>query len=360
MKVLVLVADYPNNQGGVPLMYVHTRNIEYVKNGIDVTVLNFRAQEPYVYEGIRVINLPTYESTINENEYETLILHAANIRNHYRFLKKYEKNFNKMFFFYHGHEVLRINDAYSKPYDYVKKSWGKYLFQNIYDTYKLSIWRRYLPRVKQKSEFIFVSNWMKDNFFKYTKIKEHELDAQMHVTYNSVGRVFEENRFNDRSFKEYDFITIRSVLDGSKYCIDLVNQWAKNTPKAKFLVIGKGVFFEHHKRADNIDLINTTFNHSQIMEYLDKARFALMPTRTDAQGLMMCEMAAYGIPVITSNINVCHEVFDGFKNVYWVENQFENKLDRFLDIKSECMKDDRYYLKNTVKNEIDIILGERE
>ena len=40
-----------------------------------------------------------------------------------------------------------------------------------------------------------------------------------------------------------------------------------------------------------------------------------MPTRTDAQGLMMCEMATYGMPVITTDIPVCHEVLDSFENV---------------------------------------------
>ena len=39
-KILVAVEDYPNNSGGVALMYVHTRNKAYMAEGIDVTVLN--------------------------------------------------------------------------------------------------------------------------------------------------------------------------------------------------------------------------------------------------------------------------------------------------------------------------------
>ena len=39
-SVLVLAGTYPDNEGHVGLMYVHTRNIYYVKNGLDVTVLN--------------------------------------------------------------------------------------------------------------------------------------------------------------------------------------------------------------------------------------------------------------------------------------------------------------------------------
>ena len=44
-RVLVAVEDYPNNSGGVALMYVHTRNAAYSQSGIDVTVLNFRIKE---------------------------------------------------------------------------------------------------------------------------------------------------------------------------------------------------------------------------------------------------------------------------------------------------------------------------
>ena len=40
-KILVLVQDYPNNNGGVALMYVHVRNKYYIQHNIDVTVLNF-------------------------------------------------------------------------------------------------------------------------------------------------------------------------------------------------------------------------------------------------------------------------------------------------------------------------------
>lgn len=81
-------------------MYVHTRNVYYANHGIDVTVLNFSAVESYEYENIRVITLADYESS--SEQYDILVAHAPNLRNHYRFLK--------------------ITDTYSRPYPYVKKS----------------------------------------------------------------------------------------------------------------------------------------------------------------------------------------------------------------------------------------------
>lgn len=49
-KILVLVQDYPNNNGGVALMYVHVRNKYYIQHNIDVTVLNFSSVDDYVID----------------------------------------------------------------------------------------------------------------------------------------------------------------------------------------------------------------------------------------------------------------------------------------------------------------------
>lgn len=114
--------------------------------------------------------------------------------------------------------------------------------QDLYDTFKLFIWRKYLPKVKDKSYFIFVSKWMKDEFLKWTKIDESMLLGRSSITYNSIGIDFEKNQYDENQEKEFDFCTIRGNLDGSKYSIDIVNRLALNTPNKKFVVVGKGDF----------------------------------------------------------------------------------------------------------------------
>ena len=349
MKVLVLTEDYPNNKGGVSLMYVHTRNIYYREKGVEVVNLNFSATGEYVIDGIRVINLDIYD---RENDcYDLLLLHAANLRHHYRFLRKYGERFQKFMFFYHGHEVLKIHSVYSKPYPYQKENIVKVLFQNLYDDFKLHVWRRYIPQVVSKSWFVFVSEWMLSEFEKWTGISRQGLKGRYSITYNCVGNEFERERFDSESVKSYDFITIRGNIDGSKYSIDLVNEMAKKTPRGRFLLIGKGKFFDYNEKAGNLMWWDKTLSHSEILDVLNKSRFALMPTKTDAQGLMMCEMAAFGIPVITSDIPVCHEVFNGFNNVYYISNDNLQSLDGFLDMKEKCIKDERYYRDTTVEKE---------
>lgn len=357
MKVLVLVEDYPSNTSKI-LMYVHVRNKYYMKKGMEVTVLSFKAKAKYNIDGINVITLKDYKANKEKYKDYILILHAANLKHHYIFLKKYNENFNKIVFFFHGHEVLKINKVYSKPYKYVKKNIFKKLIQNLYDDIKLCLWRKYFTKIAYKSYFIFVSKWMYEQFIKWTRINPKIVENRYSITYNGIGEQFEEFSYDYEKNKKYDFITIRANLDGSKYSIDIVNELAKRNPEYKFLVIGKGKFFEYNEKAQNLQWIDKVLNHEEIIDILNNSKCALMPTRTDAQGLMMCEMASFGIPLITSDIPVCHEIFDGFKNVALINNEkikANNLTEIYNKIKDKKEKNNKYFFENTSKEEINIL-----
>lgn len=362
MKALVAVVDYPNNEGKVSLMYVHTRNKYYMEHGIEVVVLNFATQKDYIFDGIKVITLNSYRNM--REKYDVLICHAANLRNHYAFLKKYGNNFSSFIFFFHGHEVLRSRKVYSKPYDYLKyslKTRLSFVFKDFYDIYKLKVWRKYYLKNVNKSNYVFVSKWMLNEFLKWTKIPYSSIEEKTSITYNCIGKAFEEAVYDPEAEKIYDFVTVRNNIDGSKYCVDLVNNIAKKFPEYRFLLVGKGQMFEYYEKASNLEWRNQTMNHKEIIECLNQSRCALMPTRTDAQGLMMCEMASTGIPLLTSDIPVCHEVFDGFQNVEFIDN--ENAFDMFIE-KYEKLKKNipfekntKYYNSNTSRIETDLLFS---
>lgn len=354
MKMLVLAVAYPMPERSIALMYIHTRNLYYQSNGFDVTVLNFSAKKSYEWDGLQVLSLDDYKKK-TEN-YDLLVVHAPNIRNHYFFLKKYEKRFNHIVFFFHGHEVLYINKVYSKPYPYIKNNKLKNCAQNIYDSVKLNMWHRYFPRLASKSNYVFVSRWMLNEFKKWVRLTEEDLQGNITITYNGIGKKFEESKYEKNGDKKYDFITVRGDLDGSKYGIDIVCKIAKAYPEYNFLLIGKGKYFEHNEKPKNIVWKSEHCNHEQIIGYLNQSRCALMPTRTDAQGVMACEMATFGIPLLTSDIEVCHEVFDGFNNVAYISN--ENPIDDFANKYNECCKHQniecsrKYYSKETMSKEV--------
>lgn len=356
MKFLILAANYPNNNGGRVLQYIHTRNIFYKQANNEVVVLNFAAKDDYIIDGIKVITNKSYQKNYSEYNFDLLICHAANIRNHYIFLKKYNKNFNKIVFFFHGHEVLNLNKVYPKPYSFKKYGKIKTLSREIYDNLKLYLWRKYFQKIAYKSHFIFVSNWIYTEFCKWVKLDSKYLKDRYSIIHNSIGQNFETITYDNKSYKKYDFITIRSDLDGSKYCVDVVNELAKANPKYSFCLIGKGKFFEYFEKAPNITWINETLSHKDIINYLNISKYALMPTRQDTQGLMACEMVSFGMPLITSNISVCHEILDDFKNVRFIENDFNIDLDNVIKSfdKSIFSKNEKYFQKNTCSKELEI------
>ncbi len=354
MKLLVLATDYPRLDGTHKLMYIHVRDLYYAQHGMDVTVLNFASKTDYVMDRLRVITLATYQK---ENiSYDILVSHAPNLRNHYRFLKKYEKKFPHIVFFFHGHEVMKRNETYP-TYKYMEKHEQlKKLERGIYDAFKLRVWRSYFAKLAYKAHFVFVSNWMLNQFKQNVRLSEADLHNHVYIINNSIGSVFETETYDASCQKDFDFITIRSSLDGAKYGIDIVMNMAKNNPQSRFLLVGRGKFFDHNEKPQNVTWIDHTLNHKDMISYLNRSRCAIMMTRLDAQGVMTCELAAMGMPVITSDIDVCYEFYADLPNVRLVSNE-ENNVDVIallneMETQAPYPKYDDCFAKNTIAKEV--------
>lgn len=368
MRVLVAAAGYPTPEGDASLYYIHTRNRYYVSRGIDVSVLNFGAREDYVIDGIPVYTMKTQRESLRNITFDVLVCHAANIRNHYAFLLKYEKLFPAIVFVFHGHEVLRCSRVYPSPYAYVRK--GSHInrcLKDCYDIAKLGIWRKAFERLAGKSWFVFVSKWMYSEFLRWVKIDSSIIENRKRIIYNSIGLEFEEESYDKNVPKVYDFVTIRSFLDGSKYCIDIVADLARSNPQYRFCVVGKGNFFIYNKKPGNITLIDRHLSHTEIIQLLNQSRCGLMPTRADAQGVMACEFATFGIPLITSDIPVCREVFADFDNVGLISNETSGielkDVFETLVCAEVTRKNRKYFAENTSGEEVKLlmeIVGERQ
>jgi len=356
-KILILVKDYPNNLGIRKLYYVHVRNLEYSNiNHFEITVLNFSTIDDYFIDGIRVISLETYQKS-NE-AFDICLSHASNLKNHLLFLRKYNKRFQKIIFFFHGHEILRVNKYYPQQYSFVQKRYTQRFVQNLYDNIKIAVWKLFFNKYKYKINFVFVSNWIKQTFEKETNFDlDHDFFSYS-IIYNSVGEYFQKNSYNPNIEKKYDFITIRNNYDGSSYSIDLIRNLAINNPKRKFLVIGNGKFFEYYKAPSNLKLIQSDMSHLELGSLINQSKFALMPTKQDTQGIMSCELATFGIPLITSKIKVCEEIFEGFKNVFLVENNFDD-YNKFINSQffnnHYYKKNEKYFTENTTLLEVKLI-----
>ena len=357
VRILVLSTDYPRKDESVSMMYVHTRNKRYVEKGLEVTVLNFSALKCYELDGVRVI---TKEAYLNRDiDYDILVSHAPNLRQHLVFLQRFKNRFKKMVFFFHGHEVLKTAEVYPPPYPFRRRSRLTTVRRNIYDSIKLRVWNRFFVRNANKVHFVFVSKWMSEMFQKYVSIDLELIKDRMSVIYNAVGKEFEALDYSVEEHKKYDFITIRSSLDSPKYCIDIVTELAKKHPQKTFCVVGKGQFFDHYPKPENLLWVNRVLSHREIVEHLNQSKCALMPTRADAQGVMVCEMATFGMPVITSSLEVCKEVFSEFINVSLIDNHdrsinLEEVYDR-TKARGIQKKNRKYFAENTVDKEVELL-----
>lgn len=112
MKVLVLAENYSTPDGVVSLHYIHSRNKWYIEDGIEVSVISFRAKYDYQIDGVNVYTEKSYKDKLSSDTFDIVISHAPNLKNHLRFLKKFGNSFDNIVFYFHGHEVLKTSEVY--------------------------------------------------------------------------------------------------------------------------------------------------------------------------------------------------------------------------------------------------------
>ena len=96
-----------------------------------------------------------------------------------------------------------------------------------------------------------------------------------------------------------------------------------------FHLYGDGRYFEHFPPPPNLKVFRRFIDQKDIPDLLDRYRAAAMPTRLDSQGVMACEMATYGIPLITSDLDVPRQMLKGFGNVRFAAS---------AEAAAECLK----------------------
>lgn len=352
---LVLVESYPCNEKPYAMSYVHSRNIEYLRREIDVSVLSFSAKKSYKYNGVCVYSLNDLTGVEN---YDCIISHAPNVRNHIRFLLRNISALKKVVFFIHGHEALVVNDYYPEPYSWnMKGSVPSKIFQNFYDVIKLYILKRFVTKYRDKVSIIYVSEWMKREAKKCLNLSQDE-NLKEYVVNNPANSAFLDSGYNFcQESKLGDFITIRP-LDDSKYAVDLVVKLAECNPDLTFDIYGKGQYFNHNNKPNNLFVYDKFIEQNDIPALLDRYIGAVMPTRLDAQGVMMCEMASYGIPLITSKLDICEEMLSDFDNVRLVSNKdFGSVKISMLNLSSSSLND-KFSPDKIVENELEILCNE--
>ncbi|MGV3524212.1 MAG: hypothetical protein ACO1RX_08310 [Candidatus Sericytochromatia bacterium] len=358
-KVLVLVQGYPRSEDRYNLAYVHTRLLAYAAAGLRVQVLHFGAAGSYVYEGIEVLCPSDWQQRgLREG---VLVAHAPNLRSHLRFLLGPGRRFARWLFFFHGHEVLAKQRYYPAPYAYTQQKQGPLwpLFDRAYDALKLQIWRYWLSRWLPQGhlQLVFVSDWMREAMLLCTGLDPALLQARQHVIPNSVHPALYGARWQAPQQPRADCVSFRP-LDNPKYAVDQVRELALANPDLRFHVYGRGAYFHHFPAPPNLEWFDVFLTPEAIAAKLNDYRAALMPTRLDAQGVMMCELACSGLPVITSDLPICHEMLGPFARSAFLSSSqqaLEPVLTRLAQAPFSLAAAQRFGPAATVQREIQLV-----
>lgn len=317
MNILVIQEVYPSVDNPYQQAWAHVRNKAYVAQGASVKVVCSSAKSHSSYEGVDVYPLTSFRNLLDWCS--LIVVHQPNIKLHYRLLRNNKDK--KIVFFLHGHEVMFINEDYSRPFLFSPDAaLRNKIFRYFYDRVKVFLLKRlFLSQGIDRVGFVFVSNWMKDIFQRRVKFDVDLLRYKYSVMPNSIASVFLDKSYKLADDVYADFISIRQ-WDWSKHGVDLVLEAAAGNRDKTFHIYGNGSFCEYIDVPPNVVMKKGFISPSEIPELLNHYRCALMPTRVDSQGVMACEMASFGIPLISSNISVAREFLSEFPNVNLIQN----------------------------------------
>lgn len=312
MNILAICTGYPTKENPYNCTWAHTRNRYYSSYGINVNVLIPHNSLAYEIDGVRVIPHDEALEKISRNHFDVVLSHSPNIRAHIPLLKKIKNR--PMVLFMHGSESMSINRDYPAPYPYQRAGLTKRIARDLYDLAKFIALKHFILKNKKSIHIVFVSQWMKETFCKNVfSVTSKEVPHT--IINNSLNENFISQKYTAPQNPIADFVTLRR-LDHSKFCIDLIVESARKNPGKTYHIYGVGSYFDHFEKPKNITVFSHHIETDKIPEILNRYSCALMPTRCDAQGVMACEIAAYGMPLITSDISVSREMFSDFGNVH--------------------------------------------
>jgi hypothetical protein len=353
IEILILAQNYPSLDKPHLQSFIHTRLNQYPEH-FSITVLSFGSLADYTFEGIKIITEKTFNN--NSRKYDVVISHAPNLRNHLRIAIKNIFRFKVLFFVFHGHEIINLlKRVYNQRTIYPFSKHISIKFK-LYNYIKLPILKFFLKSISKikPTHFIFVSKSllneaqedMKDSTF-------FKIGLNTSIINNPINPIFYTKQLIPDALKA-DFICIRP-FDEPKYGVDIYIDLAKRNSGFTFHLYGMGEL-PKTDLPKNLVVFNKFLKPKELPPLIASYTAAILPTRWDSQGVLACEIAANGIPLLTSKLKVCEEFLSSFSNVGLVENHLFPSFD--LDKVKKLPKNNpqkAFDKDSTVQKEIELI-----
>ena len=340
MRILIITPSYSDEKRSA-YAFVHARSKTYEKFGNKVKVfVPSKSTYKYRFEGINVYRGPdkVYNALLTEFDPDIVAIHSPRYtfsRNPLEMLDRTRKQ-APIVIWVHGTEAL-INafHHYFPPWSLRAKA--KNILGGILKT---TILRFLIPKA---SAVVYVSKWMKNSAERYFVFRH----PYSFIIPNPVDTGLFARKEGTQESRNKG-ISVRGLE--WKYGIDIAIKAYSGLKGTDLTILGTGPL-ENYMRSlarkcqSNVTFVNTHVEHDKMPALYSAYGYFVAPSRTEAQGVAMCEAMACGLPVIATNVGGIPEFIKSGVNGVLVapENQMELRKavkliladQQFFDILSE-------------------------
>ena len=296
MRIAIFTDYYPSVKVPAARAFIHARAKLYVEHGHDLLILSSpqaNLPEREEFEGIQAIrsNLGAARLLVESFSPDVIAIHfpyrgtfstilAASLPDEYPIVA-----------WIHGHEAM-----YTAFFGY--HSGLSRLLSIPHDWLKLRYLRNLLARC---ASVVYVSNWMRDV-------------AERSMRYAHPYSFVIANPVNTQAFAPCNVPSPKEKLRGvslrslrSKYGLDIAICAYAGLEATDLTIIGTGPL-EPELRSliatvgSNSTILAHGFPYAQVPEILRGYDYFVAPSRTEAQGLAMCEAMSCGLPVVATRV----------------------------------------------------------
>jgi glycosyltransferase involved in cell wall biosynthesis len=297
MRILIISPSYSEEKRSA-YAFVHARAKIYKKFGNKVkvfvpskTVYAYDFEEINVYKGTN----HTYKALLKDFDPDIVAIHSPRYTMSKNPLKMLDEIRTQapIVIWIHGTEaVINAFHHYLPPWQIKAK------IRNILGgTLKITILRFLIPKA---SAVVYVSKWMKNTAERYFLFKH----PYSFIIPNPIDTALFAYAKKDAQNKKMG-ISVRGLE--WKYGIDIAIKAYSNLKETNLTILGTGPLETYmrnlaKKCRSNVSFLNIHVEHNKMPELYAKYGYFVAPSRTEAQGVAMCEAMACGLPVIATNV----------------------------------------------------------
>ena len=303
MKLAIITSRYPKETQPYNHMFVHVRALYFQSKGIDVTILvPAKNKQTYTFQGIDVIEDSSLAIVPLLSRYDVLYLHLLNqyplIDGGFKIYNEIVKRNYQTVIYLHGADVLTYPEGFF-DFKWNLKGVAKVLYTNLWKKHYMS---RFLHRISTNNGLVLTpSAWLANRVETIYGIEK----GLIKVVPNGIDTDFFKSSggFENRC----KMLCLRPL--NSEYPVDDCVRLMNFLPAIFTLdIYGEGEDYERLEQliknlglTDRVRIIKGFFHRENLPDLFQKYGIFNAFSKSDTQGVIMCEALASQMLVLSTN-----------------------------------------------------------